>query len=183
VAPSGMPATPRLGEFPLYDPTMSTSVSNHHDEMISATWAFVEWLGIPDTPARRVLFELAAIAALPDTEELALASAGYLALTREFTEQYTPKSPLQQQLESIHANRRLSELLGVMLPEPRGDLFELENRPETPTELGEQLGYRDQGRAVRRVLRAKFVDHPPHMPWFPLTDEQVNYVRAHLPSR
>jgi hypothetical protein len=162
---------------------MSTPVPNDHDEMISATWAFVEWFGIPDSPVRRVLFELAAIVAIPDTEELAVASAGYLALTKEFTAQYTPKSPLQQQLESARAHRELSELLGVTLPEPRGDSFTLENRPETPAELGEQLGYEDDGRAVRHVLRAKFVDHPRHTTWSPLTREQINYVRAHLPAR
>lgn len=155
---------------------------SEQSEMTTATWTFVETLGIPDSPMRRVLFELAVIAE-SENEELALAAAAYMALTKAFEEQFTPKSPLQQQLESIRTNKELSDLLGVALPELRGDQFELGETPETPTELGDQLGYRDQGRTVRRILRAKYTGHPAHLSWSPLTEEQVNYVRAHLSPR
>lgn len=55
--------------------------------------------------------------------------------------------------------------------------------PTTPAELAVQLGHTDQGRAVRHVLRRGFPEHEKHSRWEPLTTAQVNYVRAHLPSR
>jgi hypothetical protein len=161
-------------------PIESERVEN---EMIRATWQFVEALGIPDTPVRRVLFDLADIIAGPGIEEVALASAGYRILMKEFEEQYTPKSPLRQQLEYIQQSNDLFELTGVTLREVTGDRFELAEVPETPAELGAQLGYDDDGRAVRRVLRRKYTDRVPHTSWSVLTQEQINYVRAHLDPR
>lgn len=80
---------------------MPTNPADAENEMTRATWQFVEALGIPDTPVRRVLFDLANIIAASGGEDIALASAGYTALMKEFEEQYTPKSPLRQQLEHI----------------------------------------------------------------------------------
>jgi len=46
--------------------------------------------------------------------------------------------------------------------------------------LALQLGYTDQGRAVRRVLRAGFPDHPSGTNWDPLRPDQAAYVRWRL---
>ncbi|MBD8611161.1 hypothetical protein IFT77_11745 [Frigoribacterium sp. CFBP 13729] len=162
---------------------MPTDPERSENEMTRATWQFVEALGIADTPVRRVLFELANIIAAPGGDEIGLASAGYRILTKEFEEQYTPKSPLRQQLEYIQQSKELFELTGVALREVPGDRFELDEVPETPSELGAQPGYDDDGRAVRRVLRRKYTDRVPHASWSALTQEQINYVRAHLAPR
>ena len=162
---------------------MPTDAEHGENEMVRATWQFVEALGIPDTPVRRVLFDLANIIAAPGGEDVGLASAAYRVLTKEFEEQYTPKSPLRQQLEYIQQSKELFDLTGVALREVPGDRFELDEVPETPSELGAQLGYDDDGRAVRRVLRRKYRDRVPHTSWSALTQEQINYVRAHLAPR
>lgn len=52
-------------------------------------------------------------------------------------------------------------------------------QPTSPKDLGKQLGYPD-GRAVRKVLREGFPDHPPYARWEPLSDEQIAYVRTRL---
>ena len=122
---------------------------------------------------RRVLFELATIMASGGGEEIVLASVGYTVLTREFRKQHTPKSPLKQQLEYIQQSKELLELTGVVLRDTPGDRFQLDDVPETPSELGAQLGYNDNGRAVRRVLRRKFTDRPPHASWAVLAPGQL----------
>jgi len=85
----------------------------------------------------------------------------------------------QQQLEYVRINKDLEALLGTRLPEISGDTFKLEVTPRTAEELSTSLGRHDQGRSVRRVLRARY-QVPANGTWTPLTDEQVNYVRAHL---
>lgn len=52
----------------------------------------------------------------------------------------------------------------------------------TPKDLARELGYNDDGRAVRRLLRQGFPDHPKHARWEPLTPGQIGYVRERLPS-
>lgn len=149
--------------------------------MTAATWTFVEALGIPDSAMRRVLFDLAAfVEASPEGDQYALATSAYLALTKEFQEQFTPKSPLRQQAEYLKMQRELEELMGVRPPDIPGEEFELRPTPETTVQLAAELNYQDEGRAVRQVLRKGFPDHPKNAPWEPLTEKQVNYVRAHL---
>ena len=46
--------------------------------------------------------------------------------------------------------------------------------------LALELGYTDQGKAVRRVLRAGFPDHPSSTSWDPLGPDQVAYVRSRI---
>ncbi len=52
-----------------------------------------------------------------------------------------------------------------------------------PKDLAQQLGYDDEGRAVRRVLRQGFPDHPMNSRWEPLSPQQIAFVREHLSSR
>lgn len=52
-----------------------------------------------------------------------------------------------------------------------------------PKDLAQQLGYDDDGRAVRRILRQGFPEHPKHSRWEPLSPTQIEYVRKHLSSR
>ncbi|PWB97050.1 hypothetical protein DF220_03770 [Salinibacterium hongtaonis] len=143
----------------------------------------MERLGIPDSPTRRVLFDLAGI--LDDREggaQVALATAAWVALTKEFEEQFTPKSPLRVQAEYLRNQRELKSL-GIETPDLRGEDLQFDVLPTTPVEFAQQLGYADGGRAVRKVLRLGFPDHDRHSGWAPLTPEQVNYVRAHLARR
>jgi hypothetical protein len=151
--------------------------------MAAAAWATVEALGMPDTSVRRVYFDLADIIGGGEPTEMAMASAAFLALSREMREVYTRKSPLQQQLEHIRVRKELAEMLGERVRELPGEAFTLEPLPTTPAALGEELGYRDGGRAVRRVLRARHPEHDKGTMWSPLSEAQVNYVRAHLPRR
>lgn len=151
--------------------------------MIAAAWATVEALGMPDTPARRVYFDLARIIGDGEATEMAMASAAFLALSKEMHEIYARKSPLQQQLEHIRVRKELAEMLGEPVRELPGEAFVLEPLPTTPAALGEELGYRDGGRAVRRVLRARHPEHDKGTMWSPLSEAQANYVRAHLPRR
>lgn len=152
-------------------------------EMKIATWTTVEALGIPDSPMRKFLFELADFMdGRPGGDQLALASAAFTGLAKEFREQFMPKSPLQQQLDHIRVSRELEEMVGVSLPAIPGDQFELRIDPETPIALARELGYSD-GRAVRRVLGEGFPGHAKNAKWEPLTRQQVNYVRAHLSAR
>ena len=151
--------------------------------MVAATWAFVERHGIPDTRMRRMLFELAEMIGTDHAEELTLASAAYRGLQQQFDEEYTyaRMPPLQQQLEYIRIHKDLEQMLGTGLPMMDGDAFKLHETPHTPTALADALGYQD-ARPVRRLLRARYPDHQHGTAWH-LTDEQVNYVRAHLNPR
>jgi hypothetical protein len=152
------------------------------DRMVAAVWITVESLGVPDTPMRRVLFQLARLVGLSHGDELALASATLRALLKEMQEVYNPKTPLEQQLEYIRLQKELQETTGVTLPDVAGDSFELPRMPETPAELADELGYQDSGRAVRRTLREKY-PHAVGSAWGTLTEAQVKYVRAHLKPR
>lgn len=152
------------------------------DEMTAATWRSVEAMGMPDSPIRRVLFDLAEIIQTGTGNEVGLASIAYLPLMQELQQLYQRKTPLQEQLEHIRASKELFETIGVRLPEVRGDRFVLNPVPETPAALAAELGYADGGKAVRRVLRQRFA-HEKGTPWPTLDEQQVNYVRAHLPAR
>lgn len=152
------------------------------DEMTAATWHTVEAMGMPDSPIRRVLFDLAKIIATGTGNEVGLATIAYIPLMKELQELYQRKTPLQEQLEHIRASKELFDAIGVRLPEVSGDRFVLDPLPETPAALAAELGYADGGKAVRRVLRQRFA-HEKGAQWPALDEQQVNYVRAHLPSR
>lgn len=155
-------------------------------EMVSATWKSVEALGIPDSLVRRMLFELAKRIGSRDGggDDLALTSAAYRALTKVLHEQAAEdsKTPLQVQADARRTTREI-RAMGVDVPgiEFTGEDFTLP--PTTPGELATQLGYADNGRAVRRLLRRGFPEHERYARWEPLSAAQINYVRAHLPVR
>lgn len=152
--------------------------------MALATWRFAEAKGIPDSPMRRIMLDLARFMdGEVEGDQLALASTAYTALLKEFDIQFEPKSPLQHQLEYVRLARELKERTGVPLPEMKGDEFVMTTQAESPRELAEQLGYADGGRAVREILRKGFPEHDKHARWEPLTLAQINYVKAHLSSR
>jgi hypothetical protein len=149
------------------------------ETMIAATWSTVEALGVPDTPMRRVLFDLARLVITSNGPELRMAMAAFHALSKEMQEAYQRKTPLQQQLEHIRTRKELAAATGLSVTEVRGDRFVLDPLPETPVDLSVELGYEDGGRAVRRLLREKY-PHEAGASWTPLSEAQVNYVRAHL---
>lgn len=153
------------------------------ERLTAAAWTTVEALGVPDTPMRRVYFDVARILATSEATELAMASAAFLALNNEMIELYTRKSPLQQQLEYVRVRKELAETLGTTVRELPGEAFELDPLPATPAELGKELGYDDDGKSVRRILRVRHPEHVRGSRWPALSEEQVNYVRAHLPRR
>lgn len=47
----------------------------------------------------------------------------------------------------------------------------------TVKDLMRELGYDDNGRAVRAALRKGFPDHPKNSRWDPLSPAQVSFVR------
>jgi hypothetical protein len=152
--------------------------------MAQATWSFVESLGIPDSVMRSFLFQLAELMdADPEGDQLALASGAYLTLTKDFREQFTLKSPLQQQIEYLRLQHDLTDMIGVAPRDIPGEQFTLVPQPDSPKELALELGHRDNGRAVRAALRAGFPEHLTGQRWEPLTATQVNYVRAHVRGR
>ena len=153
------------------------------DAMRAATWESVEAMGIPPSRVRHVLFQLVAIMDNdPTGDELALASGAFRGMMNAFEEHYKPRTALEIQLETLRLSRELGEM-GITPPDVHFSHADFELPPETPRELAAQLGYRDGGRAVRAVLRRGFRDHPKHARWDPLTEQQVNYVRAHIAPR
>ncbi|MFL0361309.1 hypothetical protein [Curtobacterium flaccumfaciens] len=161
---------------------MAELPGDDHLGPVASTWSLVERVGMPNTPVRRTLFDLAKIIETGSSDELLLASAAYRALATSIEDVYRRRSPLEQQLEYIKASRELQEATGIRSPDVSGDRFELAPLPESPAALAAELGYHDGGRAVRRVLREKF-GLTPGGRWHELTERQVNYVRAHLPPR
>lgn len=152
--------------------------------LVAATWTSVEALGVPDSPVRRMLFQLADMSSHEDAdEETALAAAAFQAVFKVLREYYEYKSPLEIQAEAKRNIRELRDVLGVEIDDIQFSSDDFELPPETPGELARQLGYSDGGRAVRRILRRGFSEHPPNTRWEPLTTRQVNYVKAHLPRR
>lgn len=144
----------------------------------------VEALGIPDSIVRRIPFELAEVNGEHGDNDLALVSAAYRALAKVLHERAEDdkKTPLQIQADAQRAVRETREM-GANVPEVVFTDSDFYLPPTTPGELAVQLGYSDGGRAVRRVLRVGFPEHEKNARWEPLTDRQVNYVRAHLASR
>lgn len=152
--------------------------------MVKATWTFVESLGIPDSPMRKVLFDLATF--MDDnqgSEDWTLASVAYTAMGKEFQELFVPKSPLQQQLDHLKVARELEEMIGVRIPEIPGEQFELRSIPETVDELSEELGLHDGGKAVREILRHAISEQVNAADLASISETQANYVRAHLPAK
>lgn len=154
--------------------------------MVEATRTSVEAVGIPDSPVRRMLFQLAQLVDdhVVGRDDLALASAAYRALTKILHEcaHDDNKSPLQVQADAQRDAREM-RMMGVKVPDISYTDENFDLPPTNPVELATQLGYADGGRAVRRILRRGFPEHEKHSRWEPLTASQVNYVRAHLPSR
>jgi len=152
--------------------------------MIEATWTSVECLGIPDSPMRTVLFELARFMDdNRDGDEWVLASAGYMAMWKEFQEQFTPKSPLQSQVDHLKVVRELEEMTGIRIPEIPGDQFALRLTPETVDDLAIELGYASDIAMVRNLLSQRFPEHANNSQLHFVSKKQVNYVRAHLVQR
>ncbi|MFJ3473384.1 hypothetical protein ACIPJ1_10650 [Microbacterium maritypicum] len=159
-------------------------MTDEQSKMVAATWVSVEALGIPDSIVRRMLFELAEVIGGRGDHDLALVSAAYRALTNVLHERAEDdkKTPLQVQADAQRAVREIREM-GVDAPDVVFTDSDFDLPPTTPGELAVQLGYSDGGRAVRRVLRVGFPEHEKNARWEPLTDRQINYVRAHLASR
>lgn len=148
------------------------------------TWGYAQQLGIPSSPIRDALFVIAdCLDAKPRGDLLALATAAYRAVERELAEHYRPRSPLEIQVETIRAERELAQMLKTEFPRVEFKASDFDPIPESPEDLGRSLGYRDGGRAVRHLLRRGFPDHEPHTRWSPLTEAQINYVKAHLVAR
>jgi len=64
--------------------------------MVAAASSTVEALGVPgvpDTPMRRIYFDLARLLPTADPRELAMGTAAFLALGKEMRELYARKSP------------------------------------------------------------------------------------------
>lgn len=162
------------------------SASSGRTAMVDATWKSVEAVGIPDSPVRRMLFQLAQLTDdhVVGRDDLALLSAAYRALTHVLHERANDdrKSPLQVQVD-VQRDTREMRAMGVDVPDISFTDEDFALPPTTPVELATQLGYADRGRAVRRVLRQGFPDHEKNGRWEPLTSAQVSYVRAHLRSR
>ncbi|EQM73040.1 hypothetical protein [Microbacterium maritypicum] len=151
--------------------------------MVAATWKSVEAVGIPDSPVRRMLFDLAdRFQNHGPNDDIALLSGAFTALMDVLQEHHADKTPLQVQAEARRTTRDL-RARGINIPDIVFRHTDFELPPQTPNELAVQLGYVDGGRAVRRVLRSGFPEHEKHARWEPLTDAQVHYVRAHLPAR
>lgn len=159
-------------------------MADEQKKMVVATWTSVEALGIPDSIVRRMLFELAGAIGAHEKHDIALVSAAYRALTKVLHEraQDDQKTPLQIQADARRAVREIREM-GVDVPDVVFTDSDFDLPPTTPGELAAQLGYSDGGRAVRHVLRVGFPEHEKNARWEPLTDRQINYVRAHLASR
>jgi len=148
------------------------------------TWDHVERLGIPPSPVRDAFFALAGyLDSHPKGGLLALASGAYRSLEKELAEFYRPRSPLELQVETLRAERELAAMLNTEFSPVKFAATDFEPTPQTPTDLGESLGYNDRGRAVRRLLRRGFPEHEKGALWSPLTPSQINYVKAHLASR
>lgn len=154
--------------------------------MVAATWKSVEASGIPDSPVRRMLFELAERIGSHATngDDLALMSAAYRALMDVLHERARDdsKTPLQIQVD-VQRDLREIRAMGVDVPDVSFTDEDFDLPPSKPGELAAQLGYADEGRVVRRLLRRGFPDHERYSRWEPLSTAQVNYVRAHLPPR
>lgn len=84
--------------------------------MVAATWKSVEAVGIPDSPVRRMLFDLAdRFQNHGPNDDIALLPGAFTALMDVLQEHHADKTPLQVQAEARRTTRDL-RARGINIP-------------------------------------------------------------------